>query len=221
MFPRNLWAIGLCSLSIRGLLAQGVFEKEVPFFQGLVRYSIRIKGEKAEQLKLNDPPTTMDLYICESNFLINEYGGSFPISRLYRADSDWVYVLDPRNKRVFKYEKYRPYDTLNPPAVFTGDTLRILGRLCYGFKVEKPNEEILYYVDPLLRVNTAYYKGKKHARAFFLARGLYGAIPLQIIRKQKDLTIILKAKKVQAINFDPQSFQIPKGYSLWGYDYRR
>ncbi|MGQ9864069.1 MAG: hypothetical protein ACUVRD_06280 [Bacteroidia bacterium] len=208
-------------LVLGSLWAQGVFEKETPFFRGVIQYTIYIKGEKAQQLKLNDPPTAMDLYIQEGNFLVNEHGGSLSISRLYRADSDWVYVLDPRNKRVFKYEKYRPSDTLNPQAEFTGDTLRILGRLCYGFRVQKPDEEIIYYVDPLLRVNTAYYKGKKQARAFFLVQGLYGAIPLQVIRKQKDLTITVRAKRVQAINFDPESFQIPKGYSMWGYDYRR
>lgn len=87
--------------------------------------------------------------------------------------------------------------------------------------MQKPDEEITYYVSPKYRVNTQLFAGKKRAQAFFLNEGLYGAIPLKMIRKQEDLTIEVTAVKVQPMRLDPESMKIPKGYEILGYDYRR
>jgi len=162
----------------------------------------------------------MQLYIRGNRFLINEAGGNFPISRLYDPDSDWMYVLDPLYKRAFKYEKYRK-KARNYPATYTGDSLQILGLWCYEFVVKKPDEEITYYVNPKYRVDLSLFAGKKRAQAFFLNEGLYGAIPLKMIRKRKDLTIEVVAYIVKAIRLDPRTLKIPKDYEILGYDYRR
>jgi len=215
---RHWWAFAWW---ISWLWAQGeAFRAPVPPFEGLIRYKVKIKGEKAEILRENDPPTEMHLYIHGNRFLVNETGGAFPISRLYEPDSDWVYVLDPPNKRAFKYEKGRK-KSKNYPAVFTGDSLQILGQWCYAFRVQKPDEEIIYYVSPKYRVDVSLFAGKKRAQAFFLNEGLYGAIPLKMIRKQEGLTIEVTAVKIQPMRLDPESLKIPKEYEIWGYDYRR
>lgn len=211
----------LLGLSIGQLWAQSeAFRAPAPPFEGVISYKIKIRGPKADALRENDPPTEMQIYLQGNRYLINEAGPSFAISRLYDPDTDWTYVLDPKNKRAFKYEKYRR-KAKNIPAEYIGDSVQILGQWCYGFRVKKPEEEIIYYVSPKYRVNTQLFSGKKRAQAFFLNEGLYGAIPLKMIRKQEDLTIEVTAVKVQPMRLDPESLRIPKGYAIQGYDYRR
>ncbi|MCS6790267.1 MAG: hypothetical protein NZ580_04725 [Bacteroidia bacterium] len=214
---RRWWAFVFWS----SLWAQSeAFQAPTPPFEGLIVYKVKAKGEAAEILKENEPPTEMQLYVKGNRFLVNETGGSFPISRLYEPDSDRVYVLDPRLQRAFRSEPYRKKPK-NYPAHYIGDTLRILGKLCYAFQVKKPNEEIIYYVAPEYRVDVSAFAGKRRAYAFFLNEGLYGAIPLKMIRKRKDMTIEVVAVRIQAMKLDAESLRIPRGYQIWGYDYRR
>lgn len=188
-------------------------------FEGLISYKVKIKGPKAAILQENEPPTRMDLYIQGNRFLINEHGGALPVSRLYDPDKDWIFVLDPRFKIAYKYEKYRKRPK-NYPATYTGQTDTLLGIPVYVFQVKKPDEEILYYVSPKYRVDLALFKGKRRAIAFFLNEGLYGAIPLKMIRKQEGLTIELTATGIRPMRLDPESMKIPKEYKIGGYDPR-
>lgn len=221
---RRWWAFAFWnSLTLGGTCAyaQGeAFRAPAPPFEGTVLYKVRIKGPGAETLHENNPPTEMHLYIQGNRFLINETGGNFPISRLYDPDSDWVYILDPTHKRVFKYEKYRK-KAKNYPAHYAGDSLQTLGIWCYAFVVKKPEEEITYYVSPKYRVDISLFAGKKRAQAFFLNEGLYGTIPLKMIRKRKNLTIEVTAYSIKPLRLDPESLKIPKNYRVEGYDYRR
>lgn len=215
---RRWWAFGLWSSIV---FAQSeAFRAPAPPFEGLIIYKVKMRGPQAETLKENEPPTEMHLYIHKNRFLINEAGGAFPISRLYDPDSDWVYVLDPHLKRAFKYEKYRKR-AKNYPAEYAGDSIQILGQWCYAFIVKKPDEEITYYVSPRYRVETSLFSGKKNAQAFFLNEGLYGAIPLRMIRKREGLTVEVTAVKIQPMRIEPESMKIPRDYEIWGYDYRR
>ncbi|MEN3040248.1 MAG: hypothetical protein ABDH66_01745 [Bacteroidia bacterium] len=215
---RRWWVFGWW---ISFLHAQSeAFRAPVPPFEGLIVYKVKAKGDKAEILKENAPPTEMHLYIHKNRFLINEAGGAFPISRLYDPDSDWVYILDPPNKRAFKYEKYRK-KARNYPATYTGDSLQVLNEWCYAFYVKKPNEDITYYVSPKYRVDVSLFAGKKRAQAFFLNEGLYGAIPLKMIRKQEGMVIEVTATSIKPMKLDPESLKIPKNYQIEGYDYRR
>ncbi|MCX8112434.1 MAG: hypothetical protein N3E49_04455 [Bacteroidia bacterium] len=215
---RRWWVFGLW-ISLAWGQAEA-FRAPAPPFEGVIIYKVKARGEKADILKENDPPTEMHLYIHKNRFLVNETGGSFPVSRLYEPDSDRVYVLDPPNRRAFKYEKYRKR-AKNYPATFVGDSLKILGEWCYAFQVKKPDEEIIYFVSPKYRVDVSLFAGKKNAQAFFLNEGLYGAIPLKMIRKREGITIEVTAVKIQPMRLDPKSMQIPEGYEVWGYDYRR
>ena len=200
------------------LYAQGdAFQAPVPPFEGLISYKVKIKGPKAAILQENEPHNRMDLYIQGNRFLVNEHGGAVPVSRLYDPDRDWVFVLDPRFKIAYKYEKYRKKPK-NYPATYTGKTDSLLGITVYIFQVKKPDEEILYYVSPKYRVDLALFQGKRRAIAFFLNEGLYGAIPLKMIRKQEGLTIELTATSIQPMKLDPESMKIPKGYKIGGYD---
>ncbi|MCX7606632.1 MAG: hypothetical protein N2170_05125 [Bacteroidia bacterium] len=216
------WSKVCVALVIGGFLrAQGeAFRASSPPFEGLIIYKVKARGEVAEVLKENNPPTEMQLYLQRNRFLINEAGADFAVSRLYDPDSDWVYVLDPKLKRAFKYEKYRK-KAKNYPARYIGDSLQILGNWCYAFQVKKPDEEIIYYVSPKYRADVASFAGKKRAQAFFLNEGLYGAIPLKMIRKRQGLIIEVTAVRLQPMRLDPESLKIPKGYQVWGYDYRR
>ncbi|MCS7163072.1 MAG: hypothetical protein NZ958_07105 [Bacteroidia bacterium] len=215
---RRWWVFGLWSKLLWG--QSSAFQAPAPYFEGVISYKVKISGPQAEILRENAPNTEMHIYIQGNRFLVNETGGGFPVSRLYEPDSDWVYVLDPRNKRAFRYEKYRK-KAQNYPAQYIGDSLQVAGVWCYGFKVKKPYEEIIYYASPKYRVNTALFAGKKRAQAFFLNEGLYGAIPLKIIRKREGLTIETTAVQVRAMRLDSASMRLPKDYQIWGYDYRR
>jgi len=210
----------LLVLCICSLYAQeDVFQAPVPPFEGLISYKVKIKGPKAAILQENEPPTRMDLYIQGNRFLVNEHGGALPVSRLYDPDRDWIFVLDPRFKIAYKYEKYRKKPE-NYPATYTGQTDTLLGIPVYVFQVKKPDEEILYYVSPKYRVDLALFRGKKRAIAFFLNEGLYGAIPLKMLRKQEGLTIEVTAISIRPMKLDPESMKVPKGYKIGGYDPR-
>jgi len=220
------WVSALSSKSLPLLLyicllyAQGdVFQAPVPPFEGLISYKVKIKGPEAAILQENEPPTRMDLYIQGNRFLINEHGGALPVSRLYDPDKDWIFVLDPRFKIAYKHEKYRKKPK-NYPATYTGQTDTLLGIPVYVFQVKKPDEEILYYVSPKYRVDLALFQGKRRAIAFFLNEGLYGAIPLKMIRKRKGLTIEVTALSIRPMKLDPESMKIPKEYKIGGYDPR-
>lgn len=134
---RLWWGFALRS-SVLGLLAGSLwaqneaFRAPAPPFEGVIFYKIKIRGPKAEILHENDPPTEMQIYIQGNRYLINEASASFAISRLYDPDTDWTYVLDPKNKRAFKYEKYRR-KTKNVPAHYVGDSYRYLGSGAMGF----------------------------------------------------------------------------------------
>jgi hypothetical protein len=161
----------------------------------------------------------MHLYIQGNRYIINELGGHVPVSRLYDPDRDWTFVLDPKWKKAYKYEKYRkkpkPY-----PATYTGQTDTLFGSIVYVFRVKKPDEEIFYHVSPKYRVDVTLFRDKKRATAFFLNEGLYGAIPLKMIRKQEGLTIEVIATSVQPMKLDPETMKIPKDYEIGGYDIR-
>ncbi len=200
------------------LYAQGeAFQAPVPPFEGLISYKVKIKGPKAAILQENEPHNRMDLYIQGNRFLINEHGGAIPVSRLYDPDRDWIFVLDPKFRTAYRYEKHRQKPK-NYPATYTGKTDTVLGLPVYIFQVKKPDEEILYYVSPKYRVDLALFRGKKRAIAFFLNEGLYGAIPLKMIRKREGLTIEVTAIGIRPMKLDPESMKVPKDYKIGGYD---
>lgn len=221
------WACALRSkalLIVLGALSllygQGeAFQAPVPPFEGVISYKVKIKGKQAAFLQENEPHTRMDLYIQGNRFIVNEHGGATPVTRIYDPDRDRLFVLDPRFKIAYMHEKYRKKPQ-NYPATYTGQTDTLLGIPVYAFHVKKPNEEILYYVSPKYRVNLSLFQGKKRAYAFFLNDGLYGAIPLKMIRKQEGLTIEVTAVSIRPMKLDVESMKIPKGYKIRGYDPR-
>lgn len=211
----------LLALALLGiLLAQNeAFQAPTKPFEGVIAYKVKIKGPQAPTLQENEPPTQMQLFIQGARYLINEFGGAMPTSRLYDPDKDWTFLLDPKHKIAYRFEKYRKKPK-NYPASFTGDTARVLGEITYVFHVKKPNEELFYYVSPKYRVDLNAFQGKKRAVAFFLNEGLYGAIPLKMIRKQPSLTIEITATSIKPMALDPESMKIPKDYQIGGYDPR-
>ncbi len=211
----------LLTLALWGMaMAQNeAFQAPVQPFEGIITYKVKIKGRQATTLQENEPPTQMQLFIQGARYLINESGGAMPSSHIYDPDRDWTFILDPRYKIAYRFEKYRKKPK-NYPASFTGDTARVLGELTYVFHVKKTDEEIFYYVSPKYRVDMGAFQGKKRATAFFLNEGLYGAIPLKMIRKQAELTIEVTAVSIRPIALDPESMRIPKDYKIGGYDPR-
>ena len=200
-------------------LAQGTYTVG-KYFEGSILYTIKYYGAMEEFWRNNQVPTSMLLHIKDGDYIIHLFNTKFPTTYLYISDSDKTYILDLKNNRAFTKSKVK-IDPEPPTAVPMDDTLTILGYKCRAYKVEKKDETIIYYVSDAIRVNLEYFQGKKNAKAFFLTKGLDGRIPLKMIRKFYDSTVISTATKVTWRKYKTSQFRLPPGIKILGYDFRR
>jgi hypothetical protein len=218
------------------------------YFEGTINYKFTVDGSWAEYIKEQNAIEFMSFSIKDGNFLVHLYGPDhrseprntqidedfflpdggirkpqiFPTTRVFLADSNRMYVVDVKNERVFKREIYDPPVGQIPEAKPIGDSLKICGYMCYGYKVVKNDETITYYVSPKVRANLGFYPLETtRATASFLTRGLNGCIPLKTIRTNKHRTISITATQVIPRKLDKAQFAIPPGFKIMGYDYRR
>jgi hypothetical protein len=94
----------------------------------------------------------------------------------------------------------------------------------YEYYVNKPDEEVWYWVSPEIRVDASLFKGKEaSARANFLTEGLRGAIPLKTVRKwkRKSMIITVTATEIRPMELTRNDFRFPSHYEVYGYDWRR
>jgi len=215
---------------------------ETSYFEGNIRYKIRVSGPMAQELKMYNDLEFMELYIKDNNYLIHLYGTPpdppppfdpnnpkfdmpkqvFPTSHLFLADSNQTYILDAKNARYFLTNAHLKSRDLNPPEAFpTGDSMLVANVLCYAYKVIKKDEEITYYINPRIRVNLSRFKGLDNASANFLTRGLNGCIPLRTVRKNKDYEVKIDATHVLPQKINRSDFQLPLSFERQEYDYRR
>jgi hypothetical protein len=220
----------------------GAYEQSA-YFEGQIQYKIQTSGRIGEALSYYNPLDNMIMNFRGGDFIVrltgnlntlpqehDEYGmpigefrfEAFNTVRLYIGDSDRVYIVDMANERAFTQERrWKAKSSTPPTAVPIQDSAIIAGVKCFAYRVVKPDEEIIYYINPKYRINTALYKGKKRAKAAFLTIGLDGCIPLKTIRKQKDIITATIATKITPSKYPVGLFRLPPGIKLVGADYRR
>jgi hypothetical protein len=215
-----------------------------PAFCGFIDFEFKVKGEFAEELALVNDIKYMTLILREGDFIIQLYGDEiapsrnsryydaanpmhpeikqvFPTTRVFLSDSNRMYIVDAANRRVFRNESYEIDNEGIPVALPLGDSIKVLNTTCYGYKVKKKNEEIIFYVSPKYRADLRFYPEGTAAKASFLTKGLNGCIPLKTIRKNPERTIEIVATRIQKRNLKKEEFSIPRGFKILGYDYRR
>ena len=190
------------------------------YFEGSILYSVQYSGVMEEFWRNNKVPTSVLIHIKDGDYIVHLFNTKFPTTYLYINDSDKTYILDLKNDRAFTKSKVK-IEPEPPIAEPINDTTTILGYKCKAYKVVKKDETIIYYVSDEIRVNLEYFKGKKNAKAFFLTRGLDGRIPLKMIRKFYDSTVISTATKITWKKYKSTQFRLPPGIKILGYDFRR
>ncbi|MCS7072922.1 MAG: hypothetical protein NZ108_00485 [Bacteroidia bacterium] len=197
---------------------------ETKYFEGVIVYRVELDGRDAQALLDANPNNQMELHLKDGDYIIKLLGGAFPSVRLFIGDSNRTYILDAANKRAFKKDRskfIKNKDKVIPTAVPNGDSVKVAGVMCYGYKVEKPHETIIHYISPKYRANVALYANKKRADISFLTKGLDGCIPLKSIIKTPTLTTTVSATKIVPQKYETLMFRIPKTYQIRPYDYRR
>lgn len=216
------------------------------FFEGTITYAFTVDGEIGKAMEYINDIKFMTFVIKDGNYVIHLYGkqGSndqvrdwnyenpvetadarlkqvFPTTRLFNSDSNLTYIIDAKNARAFRKDNYDPGEQEIPTATPTGDSLKILNVMCYAYKVQKGEEEIIHYVSPKYRVNMRYYGHQSRSRHAFMTHGLDGCIPLKTIRKNKERTITVTASKITAQKLTAEQFAIPPKFKILNRDYRR
>ncbi|MFW5658481.1 MAG: hypothetical protein ACOCZ8_00740, partial [Bacteroidota bacterium] len=90
--------------------AQGAYSDE-DYFEGTIEYRFYVGGKEGEMLKELNPIDFMNFHISEGNYIVHLYGRAvtnpkqiakpFATTRVFLADSNQMYLVDPRNTRYF------------------------------------------------------------------------------------------------------------------------
>lgn len=184
----------------------------VPSFEGKIHYVIRVTGKTAADFMLMEPPTQMDLYLKDDNFIIFESGGQKNKMFLFIGDSNHTYVVDAPNERYFMKDYFVDTTDTNPVAVPTGKSLTVYGTPCKEYKVKYPDRVTFFYVSDNYRVNPDLYANKNEAKASFLVPGLEGRIPLKTKNVTPELTFEVECSKIELKKFELSYFRIPSHF---------
>lgn len=216
----------LCLVATSAVYGQGT-QSAVKSFEGIVTYAITYDGADREAVELNEPPKTLVMYIRMPDFILHTRGGRFAKSLLYINDSNRVYSIDPKNNRAFSGEKFR-VRRKPPVATATGDSMRVLGRVCYAYRFttpatkREPARTTTLWVHPAYRVDVSLIRPNSRAQAYFLVQGIDGCIPLRIEVAEPSLTTVTTATAITPKALPAVEFTLPKGMTvLRQLDYRR
>jgi hypothetical protein len=238
------WVIIFWVIGVNNMFAQPEsMITDLDFFEGLIEYKFSHTGSSSAEFNQLNAIENMTLILKDGDFIIHLYGPPppspppfdpenpkielpkqvFNSTRLFLADSNQMYSLDMKNKRLYMSDSYEVQhkDTIIPTAIPTGDSLKILKWMCYGYKVKKNEEEITYYVTKKIKANMAFFPSQTKAKVNFLTEGLNGAIPLKTVRKHKNYTIYIQATSIKPQTLDKAEFDIPPGFRRFKYDHRR
>lgn len=222
------WVVTLaimCS-GVTALAQPGTFEAE-GYFEGLIQYSNKVSGEAAEFLRETEANTQMDLILKDGHFIIHMIGGQLEKTLLYNADSNWTYVLDPANERVFIYEKHRQRVKEQPKLTPTNDSVKVMGIWCHGYSFTKPATKkyaastTTLYIHPKYRVNLGYYPNTDVSQAYWTLEGLDGCIPLKIVFEDESMRIENTAFRITPMKLKYEQFKLPEEWKVLKWDYRR
>lgn len=226
-FLRNTLAVSLFLLATLAGWGQGATLDATTYFEGLVQYRVTYSGEVKETFDESKVNTNMDLALRNGHFIIQMYGGTVDKTLLYNADSNWTYSIDVAEKKIYLLEKHRQRVKQQPEVTPTGDSVKVLGKWCYGYRFSKPAtpkypaSTTTLYINPEYRINLAYYEGKDISQAYWSLKGLQGCIPLKIVFEDPTMRIESTAERIRPMPLREEEFRLPPGFKILRWDQRR
>lgn len=193
---------------------------QVKYFEGSLKYVIRLSGKSAADFAMSEPPKNLDMHIKDDNFIVQLYGGAKPKTFLFIGDSNHTYIIDAATKKAYYKDYFVDTVSVIPKAVPTGKSSYVGKELCVEYKVTKKDEQTFYYVSDKYRVNLHKFDGKDEAKASFLTQGLEGRIPLKTVIKTPNLTTETVISVITPKALDAENFLIPSDFKLKPRDHR-
>ncbi len=192
------------------------------YFEGTFSYKVELKGEMAENIKLNKPNTSIQMHIKEGSYIVNLKGGDYPKSFIFVSDSNWLYSINMAESVAYKYSSHndRALSAKLPEAKLTGKKDTIMNIPCDIYVARSEDARFLYFVNDEYRIDTTLYNDSTNARANFLVSGLEGKIPLRSVKQTKGLTVVTTVTDISPQRFDEEQFRIPFTFELKKRDYR-
>lgn len=220
-FSTHLLISLLCILSTY-TYGQG---EEVPSFEGTINYEVKFSGAMAENLRVNEANNELLIHMKDGDYIINLKGGRYPKTFMYVNKKDMEYSIDVSEKKAFVYSSHtdlnRETHKEKPPiAQYSGKSAEVNGVMCDIYRMKKGDDFFTFFVTDQYRVNIDFFEGKKRAKPLFLVEGLEGKIPLKIIRKTPNLTVITQVKKFTPRSFSTEQFEVPVDFEVSKRDYR-
>jgi len=199
--------------------------EDQPYFEGSLKFSVEYSGDLAEMLEQNEPNDELLMHIKGGNYIIQLSGGRYPKTFLFIADSNYEYSVNMSEKLAFRYSKYtdrtiEAQDEPDPIAKPTGKQKEVNGILCDEYRLATPKTIFYYYTNDAYRVNVDAYPEEPRSKVTWLAKGLEGRIPLETIKKQKNLMVKTTLLSLNTREFSLSQFMIPPGFKIKGRDYR-
>ncbi len=200
-------------------------EAEVAPFEGSITYEVKFTGPNADNLRTNEANNELEIHMKGGNYIINLKGGRYPKTFMYVNQKDIEYSVNVAEKKAFKYSAHtdinRETHQQEPPvAEYADKTAEVNGILCDVYHMRKDKDYFTFFVSNQYQVDLADYEGKKRAKPFFLVNGLDGRIPLKIIRKTPDLTVMTTIKNITSREFSMEQFELPADFEISNRDYR-
>jgi hypothetical protein len=199
-------------------------EPPVAYFEGTLQFLVELKGPSAGLIMENEPNTKMQMHIKDGSYIINLYGGKYPKTMMFVADSNYEYTVDAANQLAYRfspfYDRVRENQKEKAVAKPTGRTEEIQGILCEEYQMQHDSTLFTYYVNNDYRVDVSLYPPKPRAKISFLIEGLNGRIPLKTVNKQKGIIVTTTVAKIGPREFDDEQFRIPPDFKVKMRDYR-
>ncbi|MEM9985857.1 MAG: hypothetical protein AAF804_12275 [Bacteroidota bacterium] len=203
------------------LSAQG---QELGYFEGRLKYQIKIEGEDAPFILDNKPNQTMEIMVGEGNYIVQLTGGEYPKTLIFIADSNYEYTLDMESQRAFRlsphFDLNRETHEEEPEAIATGRTGKIGEYFCSEYKITREDLILYYYVSDDYRIDRNAFPEIPRSKAMFLVKGLEGRIPIRTIKRTPTLTVTTNLSNLSNEDYVKENFTIPEGFRVKWRDYR-
>lgn len=200
-------------------------EGEISYFEGTITYEVKFSGDAAENLQVNEANDELVIHMKDGDYIINLKGGRYPKTFMYVNKKDIEYSVDVSEKKAYIYS---PHTDLNrethkeepPIAQYTGKSAEVNGIMCDIYRMKKEDDFFTFFVSDQYVADLRFFEGKKRAKPLFLVKGLDGKIPLKIIRKTPNLTVITTVKQFTPRSFSAEQFELPVDFEVSKRDYR-
>jgi hypothetical protein len=200
-------------------------EGETSYFEGTITYEVKFSGAAAENLQVNEANNELVIHMKDGDYIINLKGGRYPKTFMYVNKKDIEYSVDVSEKKAYIYSSHtdinRETHKEEPPiAQNTGKSDEVNGIMCDIYRMKKGDDYFTFFVSDQYVVDLVFFEGKKRAKPLFLVKGLDGKIPLKIIRKTPNLTVVTTVKQFTPRTFSTEQFELPTDFEVSKRDYR-